>query len=381
MTLTLDTVTSAEGFDALAPEWDDLVRAMPRPSPFLLHGWLRAWWRHYGAGAELTVHVARRGRRLVGAFPLYVGRRGRLRVTEFLGADEAHLGDLLLARGEETELADAIAARARGTGDLLSLFGLPACGRAERALAGQRLAVRERVDAPVLDLDGDWERTYRRVASAKTRQTHRRKLRRLAELGSVEFALARTPSEIEAVLGETFRLHRLRWEGRRDGSRIGTPAGRAFQLDGYRALAKEGVARILTLNLGERAIAYNALMVLEGRLYSHRLGFDPDYARWSAGLLCTLEMCALAADEGLSRIEFLGGNEDYKLMLADRCEPLHQGIGLASSLRGRLAVGRELAGLRGRRRLKRMPGLQRLYVEGLPRRRHAGRSRPAALSA
>ena len=40
------TVEQVEAFDALAPEWDALVEAAPRPSPFMLHGWLDEWWRH-----------------------------------------------------------------------------------------------------------------------------------------------------------------------------------------------------------------------------------------------------------------------------------------------------------------------------------------------
>ena len=41
----LSTVTTQAELDALGGEWDELVRAMPRPSPFLLHGWISEWWR------------------------------------------------------------------------------------------------------------------------------------------------------------------------------------------------------------------------------------------------------------------------------------------------------------------------------------------------
>ena len=38
--LEVTTVRDGEGLDRLADGWDELVRAMPRPSPYLLHGWL-----------------------------------------------------------------------------------------------------------------------------------------------------------------------------------------------------------------------------------------------------------------------------------------------------------------------------------------------------
>ena len=37
--VALATVSTGEEFEALAHEWDGLVRAMPRPSPFMLHAW------------------------------------------------------------------------------------------------------------------------------------------------------------------------------------------------------------------------------------------------------------------------------------------------------------------------------------------------------
>jgi hypothetical protein len=50
--LSYGTVTSEDGFAALEPGWDRLVRAMPRASPFLLHGLLSAWFRHGARGAS-----------------------------------------------------------------------------------------------------------------------------------------------------------------------------------------------------------------------------------------------------------------------------------------------------------------------------------------
>src|SRR5690349_3134871 len=94
---TVDTIATSADFEALAPEWDGLVRATPRPSPFQLHGWLSEWWRHYGDGAALAVHVVRRDGRLIGALPLVVRRRMGLREAVFAGGRQSVLGDALLA--------------------------------------------------------------------------------------------------------------------------------------------------------------------------------------------------------------------------------------------------------------------------------------------
>src|SRR5215218_6951609 len=124
--LTLDTISGEDAFARLGSDWDRLVRAMPRPSPFLLHGWLREWWRHYGEGCTLAVQAAFRGGTLVGALPLFIHSRRRLRVATFLGSRQSALADLLLAEGEDPEVGAELVARAAAAGqDYADLFGLP----------------------------------------------------------------------------------------------------------------------------------------------------------------------------------------------------------------------------------------------------------------
>jgi CelD/BcsL family acetyltransferase involved in cellulose biosynthesis len=111
-------------------------------------------------------------------------------------------------------------------------------------------------------------------------------------------------------------------------------------------------------------------------MYVHRLAFDPALARWSPGLVNTLDALKSAADEGLERVEFLGGGERYKLELADGCEPLYDGVGVASGLRGRGYAAAQAGVIRTRLRLKRSPRLHRLYFDDLaPLRRAARRVR------
>jgi CelD/BcsL family acetyltransferase involved in cellulose biosynthesis len=371
--LTFETISSEAGFAALAEAWDELVRAMPRPSPFLLHGWLLEWWRHYGAGAVLAVHVARRDGRLVAALPLVVRRRLGVQVAEFIGAGQSALADLMLAAGEEAAVAESLAERVASSGyDLADLFGLPGESRLAAALGPERLRLIERIEAPVLDLSAGWEAVYREKTSSKRRNQNRRRRRQLGELGRLEVEVARTREELGPALEEAFRLHALRWEGRPDGSGFVTPTGVRFHRAALQALADRDVLRIVTLKLDGRAIAFHYFFLLAGRMYVHRLAFDPALSHFSPGIVNTLDAIDAAAGEGVTRVEFLGGAERYKLELADRLEPLYEGLGLAASPRGDAVVGLRLASIRLRRQLKRSPAVRRLYFEGLaPARRLA----------
>ena len=372
--VTFQTISTEDSFAALGDSWDDLVHAMPRPSPHLLHPWLLSWWRHYNEDSELAVNVAYRGDKLVGALPLCVQRRRGLDVLTFLGAEQVSLADLLLAEGEEPAVGAALAERAASTDhDLADFHGLPSSSRLEAALGSgsSRLQLIVRAEAPVLELDGvDWETYYRTRLSSNQRALHRRRCRQLARLGRLETTVARTLEEFAPALEDAFELHALRWRGRPDGSDFGSPRGKQFERDAILALADLDVARIVTLKLDGRPIAFAYYFVLDGTMCCYRAAFDPEFQRISPGVVNRYDALESAFAEGVTRVEFFGGKERHKMELTDRTEPLHEGLGLAESVAGKAVVAARLNSVRLRRSLKRWPALRRFYYEGLaPARR------------
>ena len=408
--LRIEEISTAEGFARLAEPWDELVRSMRRPSPFLLHAWLDEWWRHNRDGVRPVVHAAFDDGRLVGGLPLCLFERRGLQVLSFQGGSQSALADMVLDRAAPASIAKALADRAESSGqDLAVLYGLPASSRLVEAVGPDRVHLVERSEAPVLELDGGWEDVYRAKTTSKRRNQNARKRKQLAATGRLETQVAREPGELEAALEEAFELHEIRWRGRPDGSGFATPTGRQFQRAALlpnlsrpllgpfatlgffgqsvrhplhllfylrpgrlqllraalRRLAELGIPRIVVLRLGGRAIAFHYFLLFERRMYVNRLAFDPAYARHSPGLLNTLDAIEAAAAEGATMVEFLGGAERYKLELADRLEPLYEAIGLAPTLRGRLAVAGIVNAIRVRKWAKRSQRLRRFYYEGL----------------
>ena len=233
-----------------------------------------------------------------------------------------------------------------------------------------------RAEAPVLELDGlDWEAYYKTRLSSNQRALRRRRTRQLAKLGTLETTIARTREELATALEDAFELHARRWQGRPDGSDFGTTIGKDFQREGTAALAELDIPRIVTLKLDGRPIAFAYYFVLERTMCCHRLAFDPELARLSPGLVNRYEALENAFAEGVTRVEFFGGMERYKMELTDKTEPLHEGLGLPGTLAGRAVVASRLNGIRFRRFLKRSPAIRRFYYEGLaPARRlfHVG---------
>ena len=374
--LRFETVDSEEAFARLGEQWNDLVYTSTRPSPFMLHCWLLEWWRHYGEGCGLAVETAYRGERLVGALPLVTYARGGLRVATFIGARQSCLGDVLLAEGEGPELVDALVARAsEADHDYADLFGLAADSRLA-ALSGPRsLRLFERVAAPVLDISGGWPETYRAKTDSRKRSHHKRRRRQLAELGEVEISHARTFEELQPALEEGFRVHELRWRGRPDGSGLVTETGMRFNRAALRGLAELDASRIVSLLVDGRTIAWSWYFVLGERAYLHRLAFDPAFARCSPGLINALDTLESVASDGVTRVEFLGGAERYKVELADRLEPLHLGLGLPGSAAGRAVVRSRATWLALRERGKSSELARKLYYGSAGARSRLARRR------
>jgi CelD/BcsL family acetyltransferase involved in cellulose biosynthesis len=297
-------------------------------------------------------------------------------VTEFVGTYTSALADLLLLDPADEAAARGLVGRADSAGrDFADLFGLPGESRLARCLGPERLRLIERVEAPVLDLRNGWDAVYRAKTNSKKRNLHKRRRRQLSELGKVEVERARALDELEPALEHAFRLHELRWEGRPDGSGFVTETGKRFHRAALRAIAKDDAARIVTLKLDGRPIAFHYFFVLCNRMYVHRLAFDPAFGRYSPGVVNTLDALDAAADEGLERVEYLGGDERYKLELSDGLAPMYQGLGLAGTLKGRAVVALRLATIQTRRRLRRAEMLHRVYMNGLaPLRRLRSRS-------
>jgi CelD/BcsL family acetyltransferase involved in cellulose biosynthesis len=221
--------------------------------------------------------------------------------------------------------------------------------------------VLERVEAPILDLSPGFDAVYAAHTTSKRRNSDRSRARQLAAAGKVDVTIARSGADLLASLERAFVINRRRWQGRPHGSDFSTPRGERFQREAAATLAELGVPRIVTLTLDGQTIAFHYSFLLGDRLFVHRLGFDPAFARFGPGWHVMLEALRLAADDGATLVEYLGGAERYKLELSDRIEPLGEAVGMTRTLRGRAAAALTLQAIAARKRLKRSTLGRRLY--------------------
>jgi CelD/BcsL family acetyltransferase involved in cellulose biosynthesis len=370
--VTCETIRDEASLASLAGSWDGLVRSMSRPSPFMLHGWLLEWWRAFGRGSDLAVPIACRDGRLVGALPLFVRSRWGVRVGAFLGHSESALADLLVSNGLAATVGPRLVEQiAASRIDAVDLFGLPGESRLAAAVGPSGLQVIQRVEAPVIEVGRDWDAFYDAKVHASRRRTIRRRAKTIGTLGKIALEHARTTEAIDAALGDAFRLHTLRWGSRPDHSTFGTLVGQRFHRAALRALAGDDVVRITTMKIDGRAIAFQLWFALGTSSYMYRQAYDPEFARFGLGFTITLDAMKAAVAEGLTRVELLGGAEPVKLEVADRVDPMYQGVGLARGIGGQVFVATRVGALRVTQRLRRSEQIRKLYYEKFGHARHA----------
>ncbi len=357
------TLTSPAELEAIASDWDALVRSMPRPSPFMSTAWLLPWWRHHGAERRMCVLAAFDGEAFVGGLALEIERRAPgIEVAHLMGRHHAALGGVIADPAHEAVVTPGLVDRLSLSGaDYVDFFGLSPEGALAQYAAGNAVLL-ERVESPVLDVSRGWETTYREKTSSKRRNLHKRRRRQLEELGDLSVTIASTPDDLAGVIDEAFRLHDLRWAGRHDGSEFTTEVGRRFNVDALQAFGEAGVARILVIRLDGKAVAFHYYLIFAGRMFVYRLAFDPDLSRFSPGLIATLAAIEAAVEEGVTRVEYLGGGERYKLELSDGPAPLYQCIGFPQTSRGRVGARVERTALSAGLRLKRSPRVRSAYL-------------------
>jgi CelD/BcsL family acetyltransferase involved in cellulose biosynthesis len=314
-------------FYALAAEWDELWQASAQRSPFLSFEWVSMSWnrislRHPDA---CCVALLREAGRLVVAVPLF--RRQRyLVVREFrsLDTDIPQYNDALVRSGSqgEEQVKALLRELARGFGiHRLALDRLPAESSLWPVLQGMGARGRLRTTNTGIDLRRGFD-AYFADRSPTLRSDHRRRLRRLAEVGAVSFRFSDAGS-LDADIDWLF--HRKRqWNppvGRRRAWVDDAQAENGLRLFFHQWLAR-GLLRSAILSVDDRRIAVSVYFAGASALIAFMIAHDPDYARFAPGRSVSLLAIEAAAQEGLPYFDLMGGDHDWKTTLRDTEMPL-----------------------------------------------------------
>jgi CelD/BcsL family acetyltransferase involved in cellulose biosynthesis len=318
VSLDIEWIEEPRRFDELAAEWDALLPA--DALPFDLHCWYSAWWKSFGAGAELAVCTVRRGGELAGAFPLLDGG-GRLRSLA-----NAHTPAFRPLARDGDAMRSLIAATLERSSSGIELIALPEGDASIEALrdGAHEVAMLPLIEAsyasPFVETEGDfdaWRAENKRRWGAPLERL-RRKMNREHD---AEFLIVVTPADLEAELEDGIRVEGSGWKGRAGTAIDSDPATEAF----YRAVAgsfqARGELRFSRIVLDGRTVAFDLCILRHGRLYLLKTGFDEDFRRLAPGLVMRLSIIEHCFEHGLRSHELLGVETDWKAKFATSSRP------------------------------------------------------------
>src|SRR5690349_17140122 len=299
--------------ERLAPEWDELA-TRAGALPYLRPGWVAAWWRAFGDG-ELEIRTLRRGGRLAAVLPVARQRDALRSVTNFHTPSSGLLAEDAGAAVEMARTLFADSAR-RVSIECLDACSasLEACQRAAGEM-GYRTVVRPFQRSPYLEIDGEWS-AYEKRLSRGLRADIRRSLRRLARLGPVHVEVYDGRALLEERLAEAFAVEGSGWKGMSGTAIQSRRETHTFYTEVARWAAGRNTLRLYFLRLGRRPIAVYYALVERGTCHLLKGGYDATLRRYSPGKVLMHAVVARAFRERLTRIDFHGDAEPYKLAWA-----------------------------------------------------------------
>ncbi len=319
----IEYVQDQDRFDGLREEWSALLPESGADNLFLTWEWLRTWWKHLSGRRRLFIVAVRQGGRLLAIAPLSRKPGGFARllpILEFLGTGTAGSDylDIIVRRGSEPEVREALAREMGGWKAALALSQLKEDGSTGSAMAhrlaeGRWAVSRERTDVcPFIPLAGHTFDSYLGTLGREHRYNFRRRLRNLERDSSVRFEKVESEESRGEVLSALLTLHDERWRTR-GGSAAFDAAGIVAFHDEFSRLALQlGWLRLFVLRIDGQPAATLYGFRRGPTFYFYQSGWDPRFSPRSVGLVTLGLAIRSALEEGVEEFDLLHGSESYK---------------------------------------------------------------------
>lgn len=338
----IEIVQSLDHMRSLEHAWNEL--AEPFGTPLLRHEWFAACAEIFCPPAQLSIVVVSSGGNITAIAPLILSRQDGLERLELLGASHLYEHGGFIYADEESfrEAVDAIVAmrkpiflnRLRQESSEFNL--LQQVGK-ERALC----FVRQAEDSPWLHITEGWPCFEANISSSR-RSAFRRARKRAEEHGKVRFEIVSPDlGLLERQMEEVFRVEAAGWKDRNKTSMASNMLLKKFFSLYAQATARLGMLRLCFFRINNMPVAMLLGVEYANRFWVLKVGYDESFAKCSPGILLTHETIRYAFERGLEAYEFLGDNEEWLQIWADKMHSHASFRIYPFSLRGAAALAKD----------------------------------------
>lgn len=319
-TVNITLHTTVDAFDALRPEWNELLARSAIDTVFSTWEWQSHWWNAYQPGELLIVAARTPDGRLVGLAPWFIETKAKgERVLRGIGCvDVTDYVDTIVDRDCQVEVYTQFArclVDNRALYDRINLCNLPAHSPTlnlfidiltQHGFAAERAPQEV---CPVICLPDTWDAYLSRL-DKKERHELRRKLRRADGAGTVENYTVGDDHNLAAEL-ETF-LSMMAESAPYKKEFLADARNDAFFRSVMPVMYACGWLKLHFLKInGEYAATYLNLDYHK-RALVYNSGLRQKFMEYSPGIVLLAENIREAIEQGYELFDFLRGNEDYK---------------------------------------------------------------------
>ena len=306
-------------FHAISAEWKELFLRCTDATPFQHPSWLLCWIEAFQPRDLIGIEI-RAGKRLIGFAPLLIYPREGEHVLAFAGGGVSDYLNLVAEPGTEQLVIEQVldAVQSIPSWTILDLTDLSGNSALLTSALGSEHAQKHDV-CYVLSLP---QSTAQLVESLTKRQWSNLRNARSRTQREGEATIERASAENSAeFLEDLVRLHTIRWNELDQNGVLSDSRLLDFHRGVASALLKDGLLRLYRMRLNERTIAAIYAFFLRETVFCYLQGFDPQFAHLSPGTQLMFAVIEDAVRLGMSRFDFLRGEEGYKLHWRPQGEP------------------------------------------------------------
>jgi len=306
-------------FRDLAADWNSVLLESGHGTPFMSWEWASTWWDHFGSG-RLHVVVLRRNGQVAGLAPLYrsAGPLGMPALRQIGSGQSDYLDFLLRPQTDDAGYGKLLGAVMDSAGsDLILLEQVPpdrlAVLRDQGRSSGSYLQVKERGHCYIAELPLRWDDFLAGLGS-NDRYNIGRRSRTLEKSHGVVFRrYDRSGDNLDRKMEIFFDLmiHRLSMRGRVLAAEEKT--SRSFHKNIAQRFAARGWLNLGTLEKEDQIIAGLLCFEYDGTLFYYHSGFDPDWSKFSVGMVLLARCIEDGIGRGIRRFDFMRGRAAYKM--------------------------------------------------------------------
>ena len=306
--LWIEIATDFASLNKHRAAWDELAGNALEPNVFMESFLFLPSLKNYSAGKDLLFVMLYRANPAANGTPMMCGFFPLLRRRKFKGLP---IANVQIWEHDQSLLCTPLVHREHGreawqtfldwlssapeSGALIELPLFPAEGRVYQLLVDE---IRRRslltfqdycMTRALLRVRESGDAYLQEALSSNRRRDYKRKEKRLAELGKLDYRVLESAHDLPAWIAWFLQLEASGWKGAGGTALACTPANLAFFHEAAEVAFRQGQLHMLGLFLNDKPIAIRCNFLSGQGSFFYKPGYDESYAKHSPGALVELQ--------------------------------------------------------------------------------------------